>query len=199
MLVNVRETFGMLAEHHYLGPTKSAAFAWLDERGCIVFAAPRARGVPASWVEVVRWCLVGGKNAGSAQWADAVRMLRQQRPDCTTVISYSDPSQGHDGALYRACNWLWAPTWLRLRPPPTGNGAWDRKRQQAVKDRWVFPLAADDGEREKRLFVNDESLMRRVPWASYQEPKWRRGHFDPRTGGGDFKRWKLHAMSTKVA
>ena len=36
----------------------------------------------------------------------------------STVVSYSDPSAGHTGSLYRACNWIWAPTWLRLRPPP---------------------------------------------------------------------------------
>lgn len=190
MLVHVRDTFELLSEHHYLGPTKAASFAWRDEFGCIVFAAPRARGVPHQWVEVVRWCLLGEKNGGTRQWARAVKAVRERMPECTTVISYSDPSQGHDGALYRACNWLWAPTWLRLRPPPTGNGAWDRKKQQAVKDRWVFPLLQDEGERQRRLVVNDESLMRRMPWASYTEPTWRRGRFNPSTGGGDFKRWR---------
>lgn len=105
-LVSVRETYQLLSDRHYLGPTKAAGFAWGDEFGRIVFAAPRARGVPHRWLEVVRWCLLGTANGGSQQWARAVRMLRRQRPDCTTVVSYSDPSQGHDGALYRACNWL---------------------------------------------------------------------------------------------
>ena len=190
MFVAVAETYPILTEHHYLGPTKTARQARRDEAGVIVFGNPRSRGVPKEWIEVVRWCLVGPANSGTKQWARAVRAVRKSFPDCSTVISYSDSSQGHDGALYRACNWLWAPTWLRLRPPPTGNGAWDRVRQQAVKDRWIFPLREDDGERQRRLFVNDESLMRRIPWASYVEPKWRRGRFDPRTGGGDFKRWK---------
>jgi hypothetical protein len=188
MLVGVPETYATLSAHHYLGPTKSAGFAWRDDLGVIVFAAPRARGVPSQWIEVVRWCLTGPKNSGSQQWARAVKMLRHVRPDCTTVISYSDPSQGHTGALYRACNWLWAPTWLRLRPPPTGNGSWRPEKRQEPKDRWIFPLAPDD-TRQGRLSVNDESLMRRVPWASYTEPRWRGGRFDPTTGGGDYKRW----------
>lgn len=188
MLTHVSDTYATLAEHHYLGPTKAAGFAWRDDLGVIVFAAPRARGVPPQWIEVVRWCLIGPKNSGTQQWSRAVKMLREVRPDCTTVISYSDPSQGHTGALYRACNWLWAPTWLRLRPPPTGNGSWRPDRKQAPKDRWIYPLAPD-AARQGRLFVNDESLMRRVPWASYVEPKWRGGRFDPRTGGGDYKRW----------
>lgn len=189
MLASVRETYGLLTQHHYLGPTKAAGFAWRDEFGCIVFAAPRARGVPHRWLEVVRWCLLGEKNGGTRQWARAVQMVRRVRPDCTTVVSYSDPSQGHDGALYRACNWLWAPTWHRLRPPPSGNGAWTADDQQAPKDRWVFLLAPDDN-RAAALAMNDESLARRFPWAGYQEPKWRRDRYDPRTGGGDWKRWK---------
>lgn len=197
MFVAVSETHQILTEHHYLGPTKTAKLAWRDDAGVIVFGAPRSRGVPKEWLEVVRWCLVGPPNSGTQQWARAVRELRGAFPRCKTIISYSDPSQGHDGALYRACNWLWAPTWLRLRPPPTGNGSWDRQKQQAVKDRWVFPLAPDGDERERRLFVNDESLMRRIPWASYVEPNWRRGRFDPKTGGGDFKRWKMFKPETQ--
>jgi hypothetical protein len=188
VLSSVRDTYLLLSEKHYLGPTKAAGFAWRDQFGCIVFAAPRARGVPHRWLEVVRWCLVGGKNAGSQQWAAAVAMLRRQRPDCTTIVSYSDPSQGHSGALYRACNWLWAPTWHRLRPPPTGNGAWTADARQAVKDRWVYPLTFD-ADRSAVLSLKDEALKRTHPWAEYQEPRWRRGRFDPSSGGGDFKRF----------
>lgn len=189
-LVSVRDTYLLLSESHYLGPTKAAGFAWRDTHGCIVFAAPRARGVPHRWLEVVRWCLTGAKNGGSKQWPEAVKMIRRIRPDCTTIVSYSDRSQGHTGSLYRACNWLWAPTWHRLRPPPSGNGAWTSERQQAVKDRWVFPLLADP-ERASALALKDEGLLRRYPWASYAEPVWthRRTRFDPRTGGADFKRW----------
>ena len=42
-------------------------------------------------------------------------------------------------------------------------------------------------EREMLLSVEDEALMRRIPWASYREPKW---HGARATGGGgDYKRW----------
>lgn len=198
MLCSVRETYGMLTERHYLGPTKAAGFGWRDEFGCIVFAAPRARGVPHRWLEVVRWCLVGGANGGSRQWAAVVAELRRQRPDCTTVVSYSDPSQGHTGALYRACNWLWAPTWHRLRPPPSGNGAWTEDKQQAVKDRWVFPLQTDE-DREGVLSVKDEAIKRAMPWAGYVEPKWRRGRFDPQERASAFKMFARSAQIKQEA
>ena len=60
--------------------------------------------------------------------------MRDKYPRCTTIVSYSDPSVGHTGALYRACNWLWAPTWHRLQPPPTGCGSWDGKKRSSPKD-----------------------------------------------------------------
>jgi len=171
-----RSITGMLVEHHYLGPIDRGV-AWRDQYGCIVVASPTARHLPKHWLELVRWCLVRGvKNDGTRQWAAFVRALRRVRPDVTTIVSYSDPSQGHTGALYRACNWWWAPTWHRLRPPPTGNGSWTAGQQESVKDRWIFPLAPD-AERPILLRVQDDSILRRMPWMEYREP-----------GGVPFKR-----------
>jgi hypothetical protein len=186
-IVPLRATFQILTENHYLGPTKTADFAWQDVHGTMVFAAPRARNIPGDWLELVRWCLTGGPNSGSQQWAAFVGFARATLR-ASTVVSYSDPSQGHTGALYRACGWLWAPTWHRLRPPPSGNGAWTEGKQQAVKDRWIFPLAPDE-RRAAVLTVKDDSVMKQFGWAQYREPTWRRSvpHLD--TGGGDYKRF----------
>lgn len=130
-----------LEERHYLGQTKRGT-AWVDEYGCAVWASPTARHIPTHWMELTRWCLKGIKNGGSRQFKAMRRWLMDRFPDCTTLVSYSDPSAGHTGALYRACNWLWAPTWHRIVPPPTGNGDWGTGGQ-SVKDRWVFPLRPD--------------------------------------------------------
>ena len=186
-MVSVHEASSWLAGRHYLGPTKTARFAWADRHGVIVMGSPRSRRIPGDWLELIRWCILDGK--GSEQWAAFIGWARMTNPQATTIVSYSDPSVGHDGALYRACNWLWAPTWHRLREPPSGNGAWASGKRQAAKDRWVFPLAPDS-DRQKLLAINDEALARAMPWASYREPKWRRGRFTPSSGGGDFKRWK---------
>ena len=162
----------LLAWAHYLGPRDAGGilvfggFRDSETVACQVWGFPSAAYLPndGSWLELQRWCLTGaaGANAGSRMHAYVVRWLRRERPEVTTLISYSDPSQGHTGALYKACNWQWAPTWHRLRPPPTGNGRWRADGpQQTVKDRWAFPLR-DDACREELLRMKDESLARRM-------------------------------------
>ena len=158
--------------NHYLGAAKRGV-VWQDQYGALVVFSPTARHIPSSWLELTRWCLIGVPNGGSRQWASFVRALREQT-EATTIVSYSDPAQGHTGSLYRACNWWWH----RLRPPPTGNGSWDGNKSQSVKDRWVFPLRPDS-ERVDCLRIKDESVLRRWPWAEYREP-----------GGANFKRFQ---------
>lgn len=193
-IVSIQEANVALARSHYLGPVRRGV-ALRDSHGVVVLANPSSRRLPhGRWVELVRWCLDGTPNAGSSQWSAVAAWLRLHRPAITTVVSYSDPSAGHTGALYRACNWVWAPTWHRLRPPPTGNGNWGTG-DESVKDRWVYVLAPD-GAREEILSVKDESLMRATPWASYREPRFRRAVPVGGSGGGDWKRW--HAENGKV-
>lgn len=185
--VSSAEVAATLEANHYLGPIRRG-FAWRDQFGVIVFGHPTARGVPAHWLELIRWCITSReKNAGSRQWAAVIRAVRERFPAATTIVSYSDPSVGHTGALYRACNWLWAPTWHRLRPPPTGNGAWKSGQIQAVKDRWVFPVRPDP-IRVDRLIAKDESILRRMPFARYREP-----------GGADFKAFAEILQSAREA
>lgn len=165
---SVADVADFLDRNHYLGRA-SRGFAWSDEYGVAVLAHPNSRNLPHdTWLELIRWCLVGTPNGGSRQWKQVVRWLRQNQPHITTVVSYSDPSAGHTGSLYRACNWRWAPTWHRLRPPPTGNGQWVAGQPQAVKDRWVYPLRKDAG-RPAILAIQDEAVRRAFPGAEYTE------------------------------
>lgn len=185
-IVRVQDVAHVLRSSHYLGPA-SRGFAWSDEFGVLILASPTSRNIPGHWLELTRWCLNGTKNGGSQQWKKVSAWLRASRPDVTTVISYSDPSVGHTGALYRACNWLWAPTWMRLRPPPTGAGRWTPEGPEgAVKDRWIYVLR-EDPRREYVLSLKDSACERRFPDAEYREPKFRRGVPVGGTGGGHYR------------
>ncbi len=175
-----------LTANHYLGPSRRG-WALVSEEGEMVFANPSSRRLPQQlWIELVRWRLTGVPNAGSQQWSKAVRWLKENRDEVTTVVSYSDPSVGHTGALYRASNWWWAPTWQRLRPPPSGNGTWTTGgKVEAVKDRWVFPLSSDLS-RIEILVVKDTAVLKKMPWARYSEP-----------GGADYKAWKAYQSAAR--
>lgn len=155
---SVRSVSAFLDAQHYLGRARRG-IAWSDEFGVAVLASPTSRYLPRDWLELTRWCLVGERNGGSRQWARIVRWLKAERPAVTTVVSYSDPSVGHTGSLYRACNWRAAPTWHWFRPPPSGGGLRGGRRT-AVKCRWVYPLRAD-GRREEVLRVKDAAVCRR--------------------------------------
>lgn len=162
----------ILDANHYLGSRGARGRAtYTDGHGLMVFSGPSSRRLPSSWVELSRWCLLDGR--GSEQWRDALTFVRATFPRATTVVSYSDPSVGHSGALYRACNWFWAPTWHVLREPPTGAGIRGGKLQRA-KHRWVY-LLLPDAERQSLLELRDAAIARRYPFASYVEPAWRRG------------------------
>jgi hypothetical protein len=151
----VTDVASYLDANHYLGAARRG-FAWSDEFGVMVLSNPTSRHLPQqTWLELTRWCLVGTPNGGSRQWSAVAKWLKKNRPDITTVVSYSDPSAGHTGALYKACNWKWAPTWHRLFPAPSGHGSWDNGiTQQAVKDRWYYPLR-NDSTRDEILRVKD--------------------------------------------
>jgi len=162
-------TIGTLAEAnevlvsvgHYLGPSRRGSLAWIDDYGCMVWGNPTSRRLPTGrWLELIRWGLKGIPNGGSQQFAAFRRWALDNLPNVTTFVSYSDPSAGHTGALYRACNWTWAPTWHRLRPPPTGQGEWTAGKRQAPKDRWVFALRPDP-DRAGLVEVKDSALVRR--------------------------------------
>lgn len=194
----------ILCTRHYLGAARRGV-AFGDARGVVVLSNPSSRHLPSDWFELSRWCILPGQpNAGSQMWASVARCLRAQT-NATTVVSYSDPSAGHTGALYRACNWLWAPTWMRLSPPPSGNGNWGMaerdegqlaflspadpltsQKDQSVKDRWIFRLRAD-ARRIPALRIPDESIRRRFPFATYDEP-----------AGADYKTFKT-MLSAGVA
>ena len=165
---STEEVHALLRSTHYLGPLASGAvrLVLVGRRDGRVVAAqvwklPTARMLPndGTWLELARWCLTphAGPNAGSRMHRYSVPLLRARK--ALTLISYSDPSVGHTGALYRACNWHWAPHWQRLRPPPTGGGTWDGITMQEPKDRWVFHVSKHDPQRG-RLMCDDAGAVR---------------------------------------
>lgn len=119
MWVSTKSVGPFLDRLHYLGAV-SRGFCWSDEHGVLVLAKPTSRRLPqdGTWLELIRWCLLGEKNAGSRQWAKVSKALRVELPQVTTVVSYSDPSQGHTGALYKDLQLALEADMASAAPPP---------------------------------------------------------------------------------
>ncbi len=152
----VTEINPLLASAHYLGPVSSArvCFAgWVADElvACQAWRWPTARMVPTDWLELSRWCLTleAGENAGSRMMGYVRRWIRRNIPKVTALVSYSDPSRGHTGALYRASGWSYAPTHHGLRYDldgvgyASGHGSWDGQTIQSPKHRWMIQFTDD--------------------------------------------------------
>ena len=60
--------------------------------------------------ELVRVALTNHKTPVSQIVAETLRQLKANNPGIRLVVSFSDPSEGHKGGIYRAGNWLYTGT-----------------------------------------------------------------------------------------
>lgn len=184
----------LLDQQHYLGPSRQQGvrFVFIGWKHGVPVAAqvwrlPTSRKLPGdgSWLELSRWCLTdsAGRYAGSRMNAWVVRWFRKHTW-VTTLVSYSDPSVGHTGALYKACGWIWKPTWMRIKPPPSAGGSWDGVTVEAVKDRWAYFLRPDSAQDRLEL----EPSYQRAVAASSDAPGVQSGE------GGSQPTRPLHSL-----
>lgn len=79
--------------------------------GCVVYSLPpreiekRYGGI--TW-ELSRLYLIdeAPKNVESWSIAKSCRWIEVNKPEVRYLVSYADPSAGHDGTIYRASNWI---------------------------------------------------------------------------------------------
>lgn len=61
-------------------------------------------------VELTRIALDDHQTPVSRIISISLSLLQEQCPGITTVVSYADPEQGHDGTVYQASNWYYIGT-----------------------------------------------------------------------------------------
>ena len=90
--------------------------AWENDRyiGAVVFGMGANRNIAKPYgleqlqvCELVRVALAGHLSPVSRIVSIAIRMLRSQSPGLRLIVSYADPEQGHNGAIYQAMNWVY--------------------------------------------------------------------------------------------
>lgn len=99
--------------HHYLKKSSrgnTCVFSLYDKEtlvGVAMFGEPVGTYIKSKYgektLELKRFCLNNTpKNTASWFMARCIKLLRQQGWE--KIITYADPAQGHEGVMYKACN-----------------------------------------------------------------------------------------------
>lgn len=150
----------MIAQH-YLGKWPGVCVltlgVWCDGSvvGVVAFALPpretskRYGGV--TW-ELARLWIDGGLPSNAETWAmsQAIRYIRRNRKDVACLVSYADPSAGHQGTIYKAANW-------------TSDGRTDQERKTP---RFDYSDRRTGKRYSRRSHVPDGIDVERVPRVS---------------------------------
>lgn len=107
-----------------------------------IWSHPVSRSLPQeSWLELRRMAISGDAPANTGSWMLGVmaRLIRRQRPEVSTLVSYQDMSV-HAGTIYKAAGWK--PTAFK-RYSSWSNKTRTRPECQAKADkqRWELDLA----------------------------------------------------------
>jgi hypothetical protein len=112
--------FSFLNEHHYAGFGRSAVSVYSasvsgEPVAFAKFARPVRQTIAASVAasdssvfELDRFCIRPDchlKNLASRFLSRSVRLFAEDHPEVKKIVSFSDPSEGHVGTIYRASNW----------------------------------------------------------------------------------------------
>ena len=100
----------LYSQHHYLGSVRGDTHFGAYYAGNLVatcsfgsFSRNQQTKKYAGAKELTRFCVdpsYRAKNLGSKFLSTCLKMLRKP------VVTYADTTQGHDGALYKACNFI---------------------------------------------------------------------------------------------
>jgi len=81
-----------------------------EKVGCIIYSAPpmqtEKRLGGKTW-ELARLYLIDRMPKNSETWliGQSIKYIKRERRDVLFLVSYADPTVGHDGTIYRAANW----------------------------------------------------------------------------------------------
>jgi hypothetical protein len=144
--IRLKEAGEYIREHHYSHGHHNGAspcYGLFDDEmliGVCMFATPCSENVRASVfgvehkdavVELHRLHILDVTPRNTETWylSRCFRMLRQDRPQTKAVISFADPTEGHEGTIYKALNGIYCGRSSRARFFRDGDGRLRHPRQ----------------------------------------------------------------------
>ena len=161
--------------------------------GCVLFSSGSSRfyGIPFGLdmlevSELARVSLSAHKARTSKVVATGIQMLKRQSPELRLIVSFADPSVGHNGTLYQAGNWLYcgrgtSDTSVRRYQWPDGR-VWQwrsmarylnsRGLEESVKQALALGVEPLETEpKHKYLYPLDRAMRRQIAPLAKPYPK----------------------------
>jgi hypothetical protein len=164
--------------------------------GCVLFARGANQFVGREYglsqveiCELVRIALTDHQSPVSKIGSFAVKMLRKSNPGIRLVVSYADPREGHNGAIYQAMNWVYVGLgqgsleffhegrWKHNREITAG--AFGKARK--VADYSKLPQRVSPGK-HKYLYPLDDDMRKQIEPLRKPYPKRGQGETDNAAG-----------------
>ena len=128
-----------------------------------VQVATSARADFSHTLELDRLCVHPSyhkKNLVSFLLSKAIKIIKQERPEVTHLMSFADPEHGHDGTVYKAANWTEFPSHFRSYEYTDSEGKVHHKKT-------VYNLAHNRNMKESE-YVALTGLKRRYTVKKYK-------------------------------
>ena len=164
-----REQVDWMVRAHYLGTWPGVVVCTLGMAhgpftvGTLIFALPPAqtsvRLGGETW-ELARLWIKDDVPRNAETWliGQAIKHVRRDHPQVEFLVSYADPTQGHQGVIYQASNWLSDGMTDAGRKTPRHDYLWRGKKYSRMghlpsgatpervprisKHRYIYPLRA---------------------------------------------------------
>lgn len=96
-----------LNKWHYLGAScKGITLAWGHDEGCCIYGNPRSRKIEKWFPNLLVGELIRMVGCPGHLWSMTSLMAQAHRNlKYDILVTYADPTAGHNGAVYRAGNW----------------------------------------------------------------------------------------------
>lgn len=97
-----------LNQWHYLGAScKGVVLAWGHDEGCCIYGNPRSRNIEKWFPDLMVGELIRMVGAPGHLWSMTSLMAQAHKHlNYDVLVTYADPTAGHNGAVYRAGNWI---------------------------------------------------------------------------------------------
>lgn len=103
--------------------------------------------------------------------SQSIKLLKQTAPELKLIVSYADPSQGHQGIVYQAMNWIYQGT-IKSTPKYLHKGHWvHAKTLHPLQGSAVGVMSKPNPDKHKYLYPLSRAMRKQIEPLAQPYPK----------------------------